>query len=482
MIDPNDFLCFNSHKFSNQKIRYAPQGTKDAIVKETSFFPGETPLLVRLIALRDGFSFDNPPRCESCGVMLNRTTGGKLLRFCGSKCYSASDQFKNSLKNVDHQKANEVRRKTMKNKYGVEFNSQRDEVKPILQKSKLEGVNDYALKILQSKELMEDLHINQKKSSLTISKELNVYYGTVKDWIEKHGIVYQFYPHESQYERLVQSWLSDLKVEFIQNDRIEIYPKELDIWIPTKRTAIEINGYFWHGAKNKVELLDARKRHQEKTIQCRKKDISLIHFSDIDLKKHQDQIKQFLKFKLTEQPKIGARECELRTLSITEAKEFCDEYHLQGYTGANLKFGLFLKDELVSIMTFSKSRFNQDVWEIVRACSKYNVVGGVSKFLAYFKTNHMNSGDRLLTYVNLNNGFSGVSYEKAGMVFEKMTDPGYIWIDKGEQVFSRYQMQPKKIKSLFPDYAGEKEDDFLFDKNMIKLFDSGNLVYSLKKD
>ena len=212
MIDPKDFLCSNSHKFSNQKIRYAPQGTKDDIVKETSFFQGETPLLVRLIALRDGFSFDNPPRCESCGTILNRTTGGKLLRFCGSKCYSAFDQFKNSFKNVDHQKANEVRRQTMKEKYGVEFNSQRDEVKPILgahcsteefkQKARERGYQQYNHidRSLYTPEHIAEL--NQTKSLPEIADEIKCSNSFVFQSLKKIGLTAKIHGHSKEESKL----------------------------------------------------------------------------------------------------------------------------------------------------------------------------------------------------------------------------------------------------------------------------------------
>lgn len=481
MIDYRDFLCKDLVKFSNQKIRYMPEYQKNYLIETTSFFPPDTSLLVRLVALRDGFSHQNLPVCNFCYTILNRIYQGKMIRYCGPKCYSQTDDFKNGLKKVDHQQALLVRRQTMVKKYGVEFNSQREEIKTLLKQSKLVGINDTALDILQSKEKLQDLHINQKKSSLTISKELGIYYGTVKDWIEKHNIEYQYYSHDSQYERIIQQWLTEFKIEYQTNVRDQIPPKELDIWIPSKKIGIEVNGFYWHGAKGKEDIASAQYRHQKKTFECREKGISLIHLLDLHLKTNSEKIKQHLKFRLVDTHKISARKCNIQTIDTDQARMFCEQYHLQGYAGAAIKLGIFYKDSILGIMTFSKSRFNQSCWEIVRSCSNIRVVGGVSKLIKFFINNQMKPGEKLISYVDLSCGFNGLSYEKSGMVLTNITTPGYLWVGKDEQIFSRYQMQKHRIKKYFPDYAGESEDDFLFNKNMIKIYDSGNLVYSFVK-
>ena len=476
-----DFLCKDSTKFSNQKIRYMDSETKESIINQTNYFPEDTSLLIRLISLRDGYSEINQPTCGYCGKLLNKITIGRLLKYCNSKCYSQTKEFKNNLKSVDHNKANNKRKKTMKEKYGVEYNSQRNDIHHIWNKSKLAGINDSALEILSSKDSLYDLHINQKKSSIQISEELNVYYGTVIDWIEKHGIQYQYYNNGSQYERLIHNWLHENNIEFEINNRSLIYPKELDIYIPSKKLAIEINGFYWHGAKRKEDLKDVRKRHQIKSLLCRESGINLIHLLDIDIRKNPDKVFSKLKFHLFDLEKIGARGCEIRIIDYEQARFFCNVHHYNGYSASSIKLGLFYKNELVSIMTFSKSRFDNSDYEIIRACSSKRIIGGVSKFINFFIKNYMKENESLMTYVDLGNGFSGKSYEASGMIFEKITQPNYIWIGKDESILTRYLTQQKNLGNLFPDYEGEKEDDFLLSKGYIKYYDSGNLVYRIVK-
>jgi hypothetical protein len=306
--------------------------------------------------------------------------------------------------------------------------------------------------------------------------------GTVKNWIESNDIVYQYYNHNSQYESIVKEWLEEFKIDYESNNRSLLNPKEIDILIPSKNIGIEINGFYWHAAKSQEEIVSAKFRHQEKSLACLEKGILLIHLSDIQIKSDQDKIKQYLKNRLITLNKIGARECSISTIQTQQAREFCEKYHLQNYTGASVKLGLFYKNELVSLMTFSKSRFNQSVWEIIRSCSSsIKVIGGVSRLIRFFIKNYMKENEKLISYVNLGFGFSGISYEKSGMNLERITTPGYVWVNKNEQQFSRYQFQPYKLKNYFSDYCGESENEFLFNKKMLKLYDSGHLVYSFIK-
>ena len=80
----------------------------------------------------------------------------------------------------------------------------------------------------------------------------------------------------------------------IQRERNIISPYELDIYIPSKRIAIEYNGITWHSEKFKGN--DAKTYHLMKTNLCKEKEIKLIHlFEDEWLEK-----KEIVKSMLTE--------------------------------------------------------------------------------------------------------------------------------------------------------------------------------------
>ena len=61
------------------------------------------------------------------------------------------------------------------------------------------------------------------------------------------------------------------------HNRKVIKPLELDIYIPEKRIAIEINGSYWHSESHKDKYY-----HQNKTINCAKQGIRFIHIFEYE--------------------------------------------------------------------------------------------------------------------------------------------------------------------------------------------------------
>ena len=67
----------------------------------------------------------------------------------------------------------------------------------------------------------------------------------------------------------------------IHKDRQAIYPKELDIYIPELKLAVEFNGTYWHS----IEAGNTKDHLIKKSLLCKEKGIRLIHiyeFEDLD--------------------------------------------------------------------------------------------------------------------------------------------------------------------------------------------------------
>lgn len=65
------------------------------------------------------------------------------------------------------------------------------------------------------------------------------------------------------------------------NDRTVIRPKELDIYIPDLKIAVEYNGLYWHSIEQGID----KYAHRNKSLACRQLGIRLIHiyeFEDLD--------------------------------------------------------------------------------------------------------------------------------------------------------------------------------------------------------
>ena len=98
-----------------------------------------------------------------------------------------------------------------------------------------------------------------------------------------------------------------------------------------------------------------------------------------------------------------------------------EKVHLQGHRNAQITYGLFYKNELVQLMSFSKTKYNRNLkednsWEIIRGCPGSNniVVGGVSKLFNHFIKEH--NPTRVFSYCDFNK-FDGKSYNAIGMKF-----------------------------------------------------------------
>ena len=263
----------------------------------------------------------------------------------------------------------------------------------------------------------------------------------------------------SQIQKDLANFIRSLGVKVVENTRkILKDSKELDIYLPDYRLAIEYDGSFWH---KYVPIEDFRKRtqfigisdkkyHLRKTEECEEKGIRLIHVFDNEYLLKNDIVESLIKKFLDKEPnKIGARECEIREINQSHYKEFLEENHLQGYTNSIIKLGLFYKNELVSVLGMSKARYNKKVeWEILRYCEKKNIVilGGKNKLLKYFIKNY--NPCSIISYSD-RRWFTGKSLESIGFKYIRSTEPNYKYFKVGFfDFYSRESFQKYKMKEM----------------------------------
>lgn len=244
---------------------------------------------------------------------------------------------------------------------------------------------------------------------------------------------------------------NELRIECSTNDRQLIFPKEIDIYIPHKKIGIECNGIYWHsevlGKKNKTY-------HINKTLNCIKNGIHLIHIYENEWNNKKTIIKSILRNILNcNTNKLGARKCTVREIDKQTCKVFLNENHLQGNDHSSVKYGLFHDEELVGAMTFCKSRFDKNCeWELSRYCNKinYTVNGAANKLFFHFLKTH--SPRNVVTYSD-RKIFDGGVYLNMGFKFVKNTTPGYYYIiDNYKTLKSRMGFQKHKLKNLLPEY------------------------------
>lgn len=120
----------------------------------------------------------------------------------------------------------------------------------------------------------------------------------------------------SKEETELKDFLNSLDIKIIENDRMILEGKELDIFIPSHNIAIEYNGLYWHSE----QYID-KNYHLNKTEACEAKGIQLIHIFEDEWLYKQDIVKSRLKNILgLTQNKIWARKCEIKIVDTKDSK------------------------------------------------------------------------------------------------------------------------------------------------------------------
>lgn len=207
--------------------------------------------------------------------------------------------------------------------------------------------------------------------------------------------------------------------------------KELDIYLPELNIAIEYNGIFWHGYSKwtKVSIKEFERKFQEKRNICCNKGIRLITINEYDWTTNRQVFERFLQDLLLPKTTIYARKCLLKEIDTKTAKEFCEKYHLNGFRGGSVKYGLFYDNELLAVSIFCENK--KYGYECSRLVFKtgYKIIGGWDKIIKHF-------GKRFLHYIDLRY-FNG----------ENKTGCGWrLW--KNGTILSRQQIQKDKYKKF----------------------------------
>lgn len=273
----------------------------------------------------------------------------------------------------------------------------------------------------------------------------------------------------SQPEREMLDFIRSLSIEAISGDRIQIAPFELDIFIPSKNMAFELNGVYWHrdNGDKTVSLI-------KKTELANQKGIKLLHFWDYEWIHKKELVKSMIKnaLNLTE-TKLNARSLTVDLkVNTLDAINFCNENHISGFAKAKMKIGLRRNGNLVCLLLAGKPRFDKKAnIEIIRFCTVKNTIvrGGFSKLLQFLEGTIVTYADRRF--------YSGGAYTNNDFVFDKNTKPNYSYA-RGELIIPRYAAQKHKLDKLLINFDPLKtEVENMINHNFIKHSDCGSSLF-----
>ena len=109
--------------------------------------------------------------------------------------------------------------------------------------------------ILNDKEWLNNEYKIKRRTTIEIGKDINVAHSTVGNYLKMHSIEMTYSYKASSYEREIQEFLRENDIVFSANDRSQIKPKELDIYIPEHHLAIELNGVYLHYLNKEQDML-----------------------------------------------------------------------------------------------------------------------------------------------------------------------------------------------------------------------------------
>lgn len=282
----------------------------------------------------------------------------------------------------------------------------------------------------------------------------------------------------SQAETLIANYVKEIEPTKVFSSDRSLIGKELDIYIPSKRIAIEYNGLYWHSEQQGKD----KTYHYNKWLACQREGVQLIQIWEDEWINNPDLIKRMLKTKLglNTGVKIFGRKTFVQEIASSDAKQFLDEYHIQGYASGKYYLGLFSKqsNKLVSVMVLRVENSKNNSFIISRYATSQQVVGGFTKLMSYFLKEYKPS--ELITFSD-NNISDGSLYKNNGFVLNKVLPPDYMYVVNKQRIH-KFNYRLKKFKDdpslLFDDSKSERELAIL--NNIDRVWDSGKIRWVYK--
>lgn len=446
-------------------------------------------------SVREKYGVDNPFRMDDFNEKRKKTCLEKYgvehhlqnpeimdkqistnIKKYGVECISQRDDYKKTIK------------QTNKEKYGGTGNKSNILLSKYLNTVRHNNINNYEFLIGYTQEgdwICKCPHqeCNKCQEKYFITNDL-IQYSRLKSNVETCTKLYPIKSPSSNMELIITNLLDEYKIEYIRNDRTILSGKEIDIYIPSHKLAIECNGIYWHSDKYKD-----KNYHINKYNQCKSNGITLVYIWEDWLRNKHEIVKSILLNKLgLLDNTIYARKTIIKEVPANITSEFLDVNHIQGRSAAGVRYGLYYNDELVSLMTFSPPRMNMGAkqhkqqWELVRFCSKLNtrVIGGASKLFNHFIKIY--NPDSIASF-SMNDISNGNLYDKLGFINE-CENSSYWYIEP--HTYKRYHRtsfsKQMIIKRGWKDNKeGWTEREVMEEQGYFRIYDAGQTKWVWNK-
>jgi len=317
-------------------------------------------------------------------------------------------------------------------------------------------------------------YINNGKEDILVDwDDYNLHYRNDESWVfgtRDHGC-------SSIIENEFKTILDDNDIKYSQHFYINHNGKRYFYDFKVDKILIELNpsathNSTWSPYNNPLEE-DYHYNKSQAALENGYRCINIWDWDDINI----------LMFILKPRQTVYARNCEIREVTSIDARDFLNQYHFQGYAKDAIRYGLYYKNELVSIMTFDTPRYNKNYdFELVRYCSNKNIIGGAEKLFKHFTSNYKGS---IISYCDLSK-FTGDIYNKLGFTYKNYSI-GKHWysFDLSKHITDNLLRQlgfDKLFGSIYGNFGkGTSNNQLMIDHGFVEIYDCGQAVYTYNK-
>lgn len=276
----------------------------------------------------------------------------------------------------------------------------------------------------------------------------------------KHGVFYQspwhhisgcgcpkcvqmFSKDEVEIFEYVKNILGNNEV-VLNHDRNTLEGKELDIYIPSKKLAIEYNGLYWHT----INVVKKQSYHLNKLELCEQRGIKLIQVFEDEYIEHKDIVLSKIKHLLGCDDileKVYGRKCIVNEITKKDSDTFLLKNHIQGPVSSTVYLGAYNGDVLVGVMLFKKSNISGN-WELTRfACDiTKHCIGIGGKLLSYFIKSYNPLTITSFADRRWSSSLSDNLYIKLGFKEEYKSKPDYRYYNPNDGAVRQHKFKFRK--------------------------------------
>lgn len=449
----------------------------------------------RVVCIRDNIT--RCPECTVCHAKLRYKFSRKYFgEFCSAKCagpaaYERSrDTMLERYGDVTPVNIPSIRQKqqaTLKERYGdTAFTSTkvfRDKVAATVERVygvrsiSHRNINQHVLSATYDASLLQNL--NKTLNLKHIANYLGVSQSLIQTRFSLLGITpvkHAISSPQRQIEEFIRSILPGIDVH---RNHIGLFDdrREIDIYIPSKSIAVEVDGVHWHSEHHGGK---SRLYHHDKTLDLDKQGIRLIHVLDTEWVTNREVVESRIASILgVTRTRIHARQCVINEVDYQTKHEFFNNCHIQGDARSSVCYGLYHNGVLVAAMSFGHPRFTKkyDV-ELIRFANILNtvVVGAASRLFKHFIRVHNPSS--IISYSD-RRWNTGNVYNQIGMTHISVSPPNYRYFRVGHTnvLLSRNKFQKHKLTDM-PSYNKQlTEWDIMKLEGYDRIWDCGNDVF-----